>query len=246
MRLRMACLALVLAASANAATLRACYETWEPYASPAGGKAHQGIAIDVINKVLGTLGHTVTFDNVPYPRCVAMAEAGKVDLALFASAGELPSFHFTKSALGFWILAAFVPQDSPIKSYQGLDEWKGKTVGKVNGYTYGEVVDNYKNWTAQVAPDPSMNLAKLDAKRVDVVFEDLLWAQRVAGQRGFKIRALRPVVAKNSNVIGFGPQYKELAAKFDEEFARLQASGEIDALFQKQMGMTYKEIAALR
>ncbi|MFC4158927.1 substrate-binding periplasmic protein [Chitinimonas lacunae] len=239
-------LSLALAVSAEAATLRACYETWEPYAFKNNAQQHQGLAVELIRKIVGSMGHQVEFDDVPYARCLAMAESGNTDIALFATHEELPKFHFIKSAVGFWILAAFVPQDSPLKSYRQLDDWKGKTVGKVIGYSYGDPVDSYKQWSVQNAPDASMNLAKLDAKRVDVVFEDLLWAQQVADKRGFRIRALQPVVVKRSNVIGFAPAYKELAAKFDSEFARMERAGEINALFKQYMGLTYREIVALR
>lgn len=240
------CLSCLLpcAVLAQPATLRACYERWQPYAYMESGHA-TGAAVEAIEPVFAGLGYRVDYQEMPYARCLSLANAGQIDLVLFSSSDRTRSFKDNHVALAYWLLAAFVPADSPQTHYDSPLQFKGLRVGVVNGYSY-ELLPSDGSLVFDQAPDPEANLRKLAAHHVDVVFEDLLWGRALADREGLAIRALHPLAKSEPNYLGFAPRLQPLIARFDAALAEHQQRGELDRIYRRYFGLSYRELSQLR
>ncbi|MDK2122769.1 substrate-binding periplasmic protein [Parachitinimonas caeni] len=236
-------LAAIVASGVQAASLNACYERWEPYAYQSGSK-HGGAAIETVNLVMSRLGHTVRYQEVPFNRCVYLLSNAKVEMGLFITEEPGHPFVYSQVPLAFWLLAAVVHRDSKITHFEGLQTFKGARVATVRGYRY--TLPELEQMQQDEATDAVSSLRKLDAKRVDVMFEDYLWSTMTANRRALNVRALLPLVKVSPEVTGFHDEQLELRNAFDSVLRELIKSGEVDAIYRRHFDHSYREISTMR
>ncbi len=231
--------AAILSCAADADTLKGCYEQWEPYIQEENGK-HQGFAVELLQKALAPIELQLT--KASYARCVSEANANHMDIVFFATAEEVPNFTFSKKALAFWTIAAVVHNDSPIKTFTSLTAFNGMRAGLVEGYVYNDAIDKFKGWNVDHVTDAEANLKKLGAKRLDVVIEDVLWAEAMRRKYQLPITVLKPYIETTRNVVGFNPSHAHLAAKVDAFIEQGLKDGSLDKWFMSVTGKTYSEL----
>lgn len=222
----------------------ACYEPWPPYAMPVQAR-HTGIAVDAIDQAMARLGHRVHYRAMPYARCTVEAAAGQVDIAFFVAPEAAPAMQSSEVPLCWWLAAAVVRIDSPHHAYQGPKQFAGATVGTIIGYTYPTAIETYRQWRIEPVADAVGNLRKLDAGRVDVVFEDLLWSQDIARQQQLAIRALLPLVAAEPNYVLYGPRLAHAADQLEQELHAMSLDGRLDTLYRQHAKRSLADIKAM-
>lgn len=237
--------AIFFSVTIRADNLKACYEEWPPYTSSATKTSAIGITIEALETALEPFGHTITYYAMPYARCDAEAAAGNIDIAFFLPANSINNMQQNTVNMAWWILGAFVPQDSSHKRYTGLQAFKGKTIGMVIGYEYTEEIENYTGWRKDSVSDAVVNMKKLHLHRLDLVIDDVPWALDLMAKEQLNIRLLQPVIAALPNYISFGDKLKDNIEVIDKTLSAMENDGRLDALYQKYTGKSYADFKAL-
>lgn len=114
-------------------------DLWCPYAcDPASGKP--GFMVEIAKEVFIPLGHTVNYKLINWARAISDTREGKFTGLVGASITDAPDFIFPKNQIGqsqnyFWI------NKNDLWVYKDPKSLKGKKIGVINSYSYGDEVD---------------------------------------------------------------------------------------------------------
>lgn len=135
-----------------------------------------GYMIELAKAIFEPAGHTVDYQLMPWERAVDSVRKGSHDCVVGAYKEDAPDFAFPSVSWGLDSTGFFVKSDSAW-SYSGFDSLLTQKVGVINGYAYGEDIDELI--TANPATFDGLggndalekNIKKLSAGRIDVVIE---------------------------------------------------------------------------
>ncbi len=114
-------------------------DDWCPYTcEPHSEKP--GIAVEVINAVFGK--DNVQFKSMEWRDAINAVEAGQADGLAAALTSDAPFFIFQKSAITTSTICFFVPQTLSWR-YKDTTSLNDKNLITVEGFSYGEILDNY-------------------------------------------------------------------------------------------------------
>ncbi|WP_158228919.1 substrate-binding periplasmic protein [Chitinimonas sp. BJB300] len=235
-------LAFLALSSRAQQTLRVCYDNWPPYAAYDNKSGHSGITIDLIREIYGAMGLALNFQSGTQTRCLQAAHEGKIDAMLFADKETLPTWKFTTTPTEYWLVAAWVQEGSMLKRFDGLDQFAQARVGIVKNYVYPQQVGQYQNWETVEMTDPMDGLRQLSAKRIDVMFDDLIWVERVRKEQQLIIRLLEPIVEVMPQFHAVRPELAAKVAEFDREVQRRIKSGEMEKRYRSAIGLSFDAI----
>jgi ABC-type amino acid transport substrate-binding protein len=88
--------------------------------------------------------------------------------------------------------------------------------------------------------EADQNLKKIAAGRIDVTFDDPVWAETESKRNGYGLKALAPLVAIDGTHVTFGPKLKDLRDKFTSKAEEMIKAGVLDKLYEKHAGITMK------
>lgn len=216
-------------------TLQACFEDWRPYQYIDMEGAASGLSVDLTRQVLADLGHKVEFSAMPYKRCLTQVLAGKADI-LVSSQGE-EGLVIAKNHKVVWALGFMVRPEDFGQTWTDLAEFNGKTIGIVQQFQYPDSLDAQAQWHYHRAPDDRLNLKMLALKRVDVVMTDVPWALDLPKNERGDARFLPPAVSVAPQPDAFRKGLESLSLPYDEKIGELRASGVLDDLYQKTIGV---------
>jgi len=220
--------------------LSICFEEWAPYSAMQDGRP-VGIGVEVLEAAFAPAGLTVTFEELPYQRCIDSVRAGRHDGILYTS-DEVELVAATE-VTAYWLLGAFVARESPLRRLEGLEQFNGLRVGMVTGYEYPEqILAHLPAWQVDKVTDATLNLRKVGAGRLDVTIDDVFWGTDIIGKEGLAARLLLPYVMAVAQQPHFAPGRQDLARQFDQGAAALRASGRLDEIYFRHMRQTFTEI----
>lgn len=222
--------------------LRVCYDDWPPYAAYTPAQGHHGLTLSLMRQIFGELHIEISFQSATQSRCLQAAQAGQVDLMLFGDQQLLPEWGRSQTPTEFWLLTAWVPQDSPLHQYTDIQQFQGLRVGMVRDYVYPEPIASYNDWLPIWQNDAINNLRQLSAKRLDVFFEDLFWTRRMRQQKHLAVRMLRPVVAVQPQYHLYRPAWALAMTHFEQAVQAQIESGEMDRRYRSTLGISYDAI----
>ncbi|MBE7637145.1 transporter substrate-binding domain-containing protein [Sneathiella sp. P13V-1] len=226
----------------SADQLKFCFESWEPFHYLAEGKP-TGIQVELVDKALTSLGHTVTYKQLPYARCIKEVKRGTYDAILLTS-DEEPLIPTTVTPV-FWEMGFVARPNWSSENYNSLDVFNGNKAGLVKSYDYGEAVAKAsKNWDLEPSTDAITNLRKLSAGRIDFTLVDLPWAQMVAKREGLQIKILSPTFTSSPQYTYFNEGKGIYVAPLSAAVQSLIEDGTVDNLYQKYLGQSYGQILA--
>lgn len=195
------------------------------------GKA-EGIAVELVEKIMANLGHQVTVTVMPWARGLETVKAGKAD-AIF-TAYKTPKreefLDYSTAVLIPQIVSLYAKKDSDIAFDGDLLKLKDKRFGVVSTISYGKTFDGLRDQLqTDRAENMESNLRKLLAGRVDLVISNKYVAESEINKLslGNDIKKLAPEVETVDSFIAFS-KAKSLTAlrdDFDRELRKLIEDG---------------------
>lgn len=200
-----------------------------------------GYVVEMLKAIFEKGGGKVDYQTIPWKRAVAEAEQGKINGVIGALKSDTPDFIFPEEPIGVYTPTLFVKKGSGW-SYSGLDSLKGKRIGIINGYSYGDKLDAYvkQNQNNAQAIDESsgekpveQSIRKLMAGRVDAFIEvpTVFWAQvDKLGLDKSQFQEAGVVNDPEPMFVSFSPKRpdsKTLATKLTNGIRELRRSGEL-------------------
>lgn len=226
-------------------------DPWCPY-NCAVDSGKPGYMIEVAKAILEKAGHTVVYENMPWPRCIDFVQKGKIDAIVGATKNEAAACIFPDEEFGFTNICFFVKKGNTWQ-YQGLDSLKQLKIGIQAEYEYGAALDEYfaqnKN-TPQVqevnADEPLvLNIRKLLKARIDVIPEDksafLYTAMQLGVSDQVSLAGSVPIESKEDFesrkvYIAFAPDKassQAYARLFSEGMRQMRSSGALAQILAK-------------
>ena len=101
-----------------------------------------GIGVDLVKKVFEPLGYTINYVIVPWEQALKDVREGKIDAVIGASSSDDPTLVFPKHPVVSISDDFYVLKGNPWR-YQGAYTLKGKRIGVITNYGYGDVVKKY-------------------------------------------------------------------------------------------------------
>lgn len=203
------------------------------------GKA-QGIAVELVEKIMANLGHQVTVEVMPWARGLEMVKIGKAD-AIFTAykTPEREQFlDFANVVLVPQIVSLYVKKDSEILFDGDLQKLKDKRFGVVSTISYGKTFDSLREQlNTERGENMEGNLKKLTAGRVDLLISNIYVAESEIKKLGLQndLKKLAPQVESVDSFIAFSKE-KGLSAlrdSFDKELQKLVQDGTYAGILTK-------------
>ncbi len=226
-------MALYCVPAAGAESLTFVMESYEPYEYTEAG-AFKGIDVDAIRLVCERAGCEPNFVDVPWNRAMSMVKNGEADaiFSLFRTEEREAFLVFPDEHLSLEKNVIVTAKGSGV-TVNSLEDLKGKTVGVVDGYAYGDDFDNSDIFTKDAATDNDSVLKKQANGRTDAAVINELVLETVTPSLGltdaFEIQNY--VVSEGKMYAGFSKAKGEHSAKwaktFGEHLKALRAEGKI-------------------
>ncbi|GAA5177299.1 transporter substrate-binding domain-containing protein [Niveibacterium umoris] len=207
---------------------------WCPFACQAGD-AREGFTIEILRAIFEPAGHKVVLHNENYARALADVRSGQFLATPSTLHDEAPDFVFPEEPVSRNRYCFFTrPNDAWL--YSGAGTLKGRTVGVVQGYSYGEAIDHAMEKHAArfevvAGDDLTLRLARMmQAERIDAFVEE----ENLVAWLRFK-EVVPPLRAAGCEAPLYGyvafsptnPRSKTYAAQFSRGIRQLRADGRL-------------------
>ena len=101
-----------------------------------------GYVIEILKTVFEKTGAKLDYAIVPWKRAVAEAEKGEINGVIGGLKSDTPTFIFPEEPIGMNANGLFVKKGNSW-TYTDITSLKGKRLGVINGYSYGDKFDQY-------------------------------------------------------------------------------------------------------
>ena len=180
--LLLSCMSLL----ARAEQLRIVTDPWAPYVYEENG-VPKGIDYEVTAEVFRRLGIEVTWEFMPWRRCMLMVDQGLADgvLDIFQTALRSSQLYYPSEPLSEVEFVLFQANARP-HAVDSLDDLRGLTVGTSAGYDYGPEFLESPLFRREAAPTQEANFGKLQRGRIDLVVTDRRVGRYMIAQLGLQ------------------------------------------------------------
>ncbi|WP_163352123.1 ABC transporter substrate-binding protein [Desulfovibrio sp. JC010] len=142
-----------------------------------GELSRKGISYEILSEIFKEMGADFEIQLVPWGRAVKSVEHGKADgIPLLMKNSEREKFMvFSLPLIENREVFYFLKDVHPDFRWESFEDLSGKTIGLVNGYTYGDdflVAMKQKKFKVLYSKDTEANFRKLMAGRVDFVLDN--------------------------------------------------------------------------
>ena len=227
------------ALSASGAPVSFCFNDWPPLAMKTAA-GPEGISITIIKEAARRLGKEVTFQELPWNRCLQQVRDGEIDAVI--DAAKRAEFIQGPASFSIFSDTFWVRNDSNINSYADI---QGGRIGLVNGYNYNDRL--LAHITAlglqhEYAVDDPTNIQKLAFGRVETVIADLASTLHFVRHHKLKIHPILPPYSFDRLYGSFHGGKRDIQRQFDHMFATLLEEGFVDAVYQQYLGINYSDL----
>lgn len=213
-------------------------ETWVTVPPGQDTPVFQGFSWDVIRESYHAVGYTVHLRIVPWARAMYELKRGKVDLLFPAgrNAERLKYMDYSEEPVNVVNFLVYTRRSTEI-GWSGLTSLKGKTVGAVRGWNFGDAWKAETGFRRQLLDNIKQGFDMLDEGRLDgFAGYEVVWDYRLLEMgRGGDYRKLPPfdqtrefVTALKSNEKG-----TELLAAFDRGRRIIEENGTMARIEQR-------------
>ena len=223
-------------------TLKFCGVHWPPFIYAEDEHIVKGISFDIYTEAFRRLNREFDAEEIPWPRCVEYVQEGDYDAILDAGTPR-PSIILGKQPTSIFPLAIFVREEFP-EDHFSRDALKGKTVGVIRGYDYGDRVP-LTDWKLDFSKDEEMLLKKLQGGRHDYVLLDIFVAPVLAEKLGIKVKMLSPLVDAYPLSLGFSAKHESLVQEYDRVIEVMIQDGTLDKIYQTYLPYNYHTLLTM-
>lgn len=222
-------------------TITVAGDPYPPFGDPKNPAG--GLAIEIVRAAYKTQGHEITMEFVPWARAEAGVKNGSYDIVPYTwrtDARVKVLLFSTPYAVGN---VRFIKRKGDAFEFNGLDSLKGKRVGTVRGYGYGDAFVNSPLFTREPGNDLMTNVKKLLRDRVDLTLEDEIVARSVISAKDpqalEQIEFVKTPLSVNPLYVTAGlqnPKAQEIIGAFNKGLEVIRANGTLDRIM-KRYGM---------
>lgn len=200
----------------------------------------QGIAVEIVKKIMKDLGHKLEIKVLPWPRALAMVKSGNADAIFTAYKNpEREQFlDYSREILIPQIVYFYALKGHKHKFTGNMEDVKNLKIGVTSTISYGRNFDNYKdNLNIEQASTFDGNLKKLLTKRID-----LLPSNIYVGDYTIKKQRLTNKIVKLPVAIEEIPSYiafskvnnlRNLRDQFDNKIRAIKKNKTFDKILKK-------------
>lgn len=216
----------------------AAQDPWPPFVQ-AGKVRYAGISVDVVQEALRTQGYALRMTIMPWAEALENVKQGKTDLLVATWFTEARTDFLRYSDPYMQNELKFIMPASSDFSFTGMDSLKGKKIGVVEGYGYGDEFLNASHFTRVVAKDTPTNLRKLLAGHIDMTLDDAAVATmqiQGAGLKTSQFKFSENNLSENDLHVTSGlanPRNEELINAFNKGLKEIKANGTFDKLLKR-------------
>ncbi len=215
---------------AQAKKIVAAADPYPPFVDPANPK--EGLSLEVAREAFKTQGYELEFKVVPWARAEAGLATGDYDI--------LPDAWSTEARRKTQLFSApyaqndvkFIKKKGDPFEFKGLGSLKGKSVGTVRDYNYGDAFQNDPGFKREAIDSLAANVDKLLLGRLDLTLEDEIVARSVLSRKDpkllDKIEFTENSLSSNPLYITTGisnPRAQEIIDAFNKGLAAIKKSG---------------------
>lgn len=209
------------------------------YAASEDGPA-EGVAVDIVRKVMSNLGHSVNIRVLPWTRAMQKIRTGEAD-AIFTAFKNTEREEFLNFSGEILIsqLVFFYKKKGTSFNYNGdVSSIAGKRIGVVSTISYGQVFDGYRPKVyIERVNKLEHNLIKLVKGRVDLIPSSYDVAEYTIKKLGLADEVVRlpQMVESLPSYIAYSKKRNlgKLRKEFDEEIRKMRDSGEYLKIMKK-------------
>lgn len=227
--------------------IKIAYDPWCPHTCDKSSEI-KGIYLDVLTEVFKDSKFGLEFVQINWSRAIEDTRKGVYNAVAGALKADAPDFKFPKFSINYQKSCFYVKNNDKWK-FNGMESLKGKKVGSVQGYTYGEPFDSavtkdYKDVLDPITgEDTSYRLIqKLALGRNDIIIEDES-VVRFTMMKLVSEKKLQSDVIKQAGCLKATPLYfavspldknkEEILKIWDEGVKKIKSNGTLKSLFKK-------------
>ena len=218
-------------------TIVAAADPWPPFVDQKSPK--DGLSLEVIRAAMKTQGYVVKMEYMPWARAEESVKNGTYDL--------LPDVWLTEERTQYLAFSdpyaanevKFIKRKGDAFEYTDLQSLKGKTVGIVKGYGYGDAFSKSDLFKKEEVPDIITSVRKLLATHIDLTLEDQIVASTLISQVDpsllDRIEFTHGSLSTNNLYIAVGrknPQQKEIIAAFNRGLSIIKGDGTYNRILE--------------
>lgn len=202
------------------------------------GHAH-GIAVDIVRRAMGNLGHHVTIRVLPWARAIKMVRLGNADaiFTIFKNPEREKFLDFSSEVLLPQVIYFYKKKGSDVQFDGNISSIQGKRIGVVSTISYGQVFESYKPLVFLDRVERlEQNLIKLLKGRIDLLPSSYDVAEYTINNLGLSSQIVRipyrierlPSYIAYSKVRNLGT----LRIQLDNEIVNMKNNGQYDAIIR--------------
>lgn len=235
--LMIAIILFVALSIAQAKIVTSSCDPWPPFVDPDHPKL--GLSIEIVREAFKTQGYKLKHEFKPWARAEDGVKKGKYDI--------LPNTWKTDKRLKYLKYSnpyatnkiKFVSRKGDTFEYKGLKSLKGKKIGVIRGYGYGDVFMKARGYKLYPLADFIQNVKKLNLKRIDLTLEDEIVARNLISKKDPElikgIRFTKNALSSNDLYVTCGlanPRHKEIINAFNKGLKKIKANGTLKKIFK--------------
>jgi polar amino acid transport system substrate-binding protein len=199
-----------------------------------------GVAVDIVRKVMSNLDHSVNIRVLPWTRAMMKVRTGEADgiFTAFKNAEREEFLNFSDEILISQLVFFYKKKGTPFTYNGDVSSIAGKRIGVVSTISYGRVFDGYRaKVNIQRVNKLEHNLIKLIKGRVDLIPSSYDVAEYTIRKLGISDKVIRlpQMVESLPSYIAFSKtkNLDMLRVDFDAELRRIKESGEYLEIMKK-------------
>ena len=231
-------IALLCTSLAQADTITAAGDPWPPFLDPEHAK--QGVAVEIVTAALASQGHTLKFSFMPWQRALDGVKDGSIDILVGAWHTQEREAYLMFGDAYLSNDLKFIKRKGDSFAYTGIDSLKGKNIGTVRGYGYGDEFANATHFKKQEAAELMPSILKLAGGRIDLTLEDEVVARSMISKKDpallEQLEFVDPPLSSNPLHIATGQKNAnktKIIDAFNKGLAAIKADGTFDDILTR-------------